>query len=233
MILFLVLWLWPQTITRDTPKQFVAWNVGQGSSATLLFDHTCVHVDLGGESFPNGMIERCRFKKNILVLTHFDLDHINFISRARRELKNLCLATKPSSHISAKKQKIFTSLPRCHFPANIRQITHSRFKYSNESHAYVVNKNILITGDAPQKQENQIPSSQLQDIQFLLLGHHGSRTSTGINLLKRLPATKLAIASARKKRYGHPHKEVLQRLQKTKLPGVSTEDFGNIWLELN
>lgn len=70
--------------------------------------------------------------------------------------------------------------------------------------------------------------TDLKSVRVLALGHHGSRTSTSKDLLKELPNLKLAIASARKRRYGHPHRETVEALGKFKVPILSTEDWGNI-----
>lgn len=104
---------------------------------------------------------------------------------------------------------------------------------SNESSQVFWFKKVLIPGDSPQKQEKKWDRSKLlSNTHFLLLGHHGSRTSTSLDLLEHLGHLKLGIASARKYRYGHPHKETILRMKKFRHPLLSTEDWGNIWLEL-
>jgi competence protein ComEC len=91
----------------------------------------------------------------------------------------------------------------------------------------------LIPGDSTAPQE-KIWSyhGNMQKTGFLLLGHHGSRTSTSEELLSQLPHLKVAIASARFARYGHPHLEVVRRLKKYHVALLKTEDWGNLWFEI-
>ncbi|MBK7961611.1 MAG: hypothetical protein IPK04_10715 [Bdellovibrionales bacterium] len=73
---------------------------------------------------------------------------------------------------------------------------------------------------------------ETKQIKVLILGHHGSKTSTSEALLQRLPRLKFAIATARESRYGHPHFVVLNRLRQHRIPILRTEDWGHIGLEL-
>jgi competence protein ComEC len=41
----------------------------------------------------------------------------------------------------------------------------------------------------------------------------------------------MAIASARWKRYHHPHAEIEALLKQRHIPMIRTEDWGNIWFE--
>lgn len=76
---------------------------------------------------------------------------------------------------------------------------------------------VLFTGDAPKEVEDAILArygGNLSDIDILKVGHHGSRTSTSETFL-RIAQPKIALISAGKgNRYGHPHNEVTQLLQK-------------------
>ena len=90
----------------------------------------------------------------------------------------------------------------------------------------------LLPGDSTKSAE-KIWSNDFKNIsetKVLVLGHHGSRTSTSAALLNKLPHLQMTIASARKARYGHPNTEVLQRLRIKKTPVLKTEDWGSIWL---
>jgi competence protein ComEC len=235
MILFCLLLLAPITITPDTPDYFAVWNVGQGSAASLITTTECIHIDWGGETFPTDVVNHCRKKQNRLFLTHFDWDHINFVSLSFK-FDHFCVATPLPLKLSAKKRALFKNIIFCQktknpSPQNLPLLAaHSRHRFANESSIYYL-KNILITGDAPKKQEHQLQLSFAHRAQILLLGHHGSRTSTSEKLLSQLPNLKLSIANARKKRYGHPHQDVLTRLKKAYVPLLTTEDLGHIFFE--
>lgn len=90
---------------------------------------------------------------------------------------------------------------------------------------------ILLTGDAPKEVEDQIISkygSYLKNIDILKVGHHGSKTSTGNNLIK-ISQPKFSIISAGlNNRYGHPHQEVLDILNSVNSKILLTANDGQI-----
>lgn len=92
-------------------------------------------------------------------------------------------------------------------------------------------KKVLFLGDAPKEVEDQIVLKYgkfLTSLDILKVGHHGSKTSTGENLVK-LSLPKYAIISASKSNsYGHPHKEVTDVLNKYKIKTILTAENGNI-----
>lgn len=103
---------------------------------------------------------------------------------------------------------------------------------TNAASSVVLWRDILVPGDSDRNAEKYW-SSALPGVggtRVLVLGHHGSRTSTSRELLTRLPNLKMAIVSARRRRYGHPHIEVLQLLRDFRVPVLNTEDWGNIFV---
>lgn len=73
----------------------------------------------------------------------------------------------------------------------------------------------LLTGDASDRIESElITKGNVQDVRsdVLKLGHHGSKTSSGLEFLQAV-SPELAIVSAGcDNRYGHPHREVTDRV---------------------
>jgi competence protein ComEC len=100
------------------------------------------------------------------------------------------------------------------------------------SEVFTVAKQILIPGDSPASQEIKWDIALPSTLRILILGHHGSRTSTSDHLLSRLPNVRLAIASARIRKYGHPHAETIARTRHHGVALIKTESWGNIWIEL-
>lgn len=250
----------PQSHSSHDPSIFVVWNVGQGLWTTLIEKNLCIHIDAGGEYFPKKLIlDNCFQKQNYLLITHFDWDHIRFISFLKT-FPSLCWAYKKIPSLSQMKKKLLQSLRSCPISLisqlPIKQLTppsfpHKRLregqtaKISNASKiipllkranelsiGYVLKQKVLITGDQTQKGELQWLSQIPYSIEWLVLGHHGSRTSTHIRLLGHFNTLKGAIASARKARYGHPHKEVLLKLIRSHTPLLRTEEWGSIFIEL-
>jgi competence protein ComEC len=103
---------------------------------------------------------------------------------------------------------------------------------SNELSQVFLAAGFLLPGDSTKKEELAWGSLLPQGLpRVLILGHHGSRTSTSEFLLNHLPLLKLAISSARWRRYQHPHAQVLALLRKHKIPILRTEDWGSVWFE--
>ncbi|MFA6393127.1 MAG: MBL fold metallo-hydrolase [Candidatus Paceibacterota bacterium] len=92
----------------------------------------------------------------------------------------------------------------------------------------------MLTGDASLYTENLIEwneNDKTLDADVLKLGHHGSRTSSSILWLKKV-SPEIAIISVDKgNKYGHPHKELLERLSFLHIPFLSTALIGNIIFE--
>jgi competence protein ComEC len=89
----------------------------------------------------------------------------------------------------------------------------------------------LLTGDAPVAVEEAFLSRILSPrIQALKVGHHGSRTSTSPELLERLSPEVALISVGGRNRYGHPHGEVLRRLEAEGVGVFRTDRLGTVWL---
>lgn len=230
---FLFIVLLPTLSAIELPAHFVVWNVGQGLWTTAVTDHGCWHFDMGGERAPwRKIMLRCRGLSNQVHLSHWDSDHINFISQARNLLPNLCRLNWPLLEPSAKKKARVARIPSCERARNFDSWTPRTPRSTNEASAVALWHGILIPGDSNKTAEKHW-SDQLKGVgatRVLILGHHGSRTSTSRDLLTRMPNLQMTIASARRARYGHPHREVLDLLAKFHASVLSTEDWGNIFI---
>lgn len=212
-----------------THEQFIVWNVGQGLWTTHSSVIGCVHVDMGGEFAPFAKIQKlCAGKPNYLFLSHWDSDHSRFISRFQKRISEVCLLDALAEPQKLRR-KIVLRPCRQHLSKYERLWQGAHSGSQNDQSHVVFNWKFraLLPGDSPSAQERRWLMKVPRATRVLLLGHHGSRTSTSAGLLARLPQLKMAIASARKKKYGHPHAETQNRLKKYKIPLLKTEDWGN------
>jgi competence protein ComEC len=232
LLLFIVAVLIPSSISIEQRNLIVFWNVGQGSWTTLISSDTCVHVDTGGRWRP--LVKTCQARKNYLWFTHYDWDHISLARKIFMTAPDTCLMQAVPSQIKAFKRKFLSIIPQCQpTPQDVKVVYQSKFLENNDSSAFVLAKRILITGDATQKMEKKwLQKIPLRNVHVLLAGHHGSRTSLSPQLLKNLSHLRMVIVSAEKKKYGHPHKETVDKLRRARVPMITTEDFGNVGLEL-
>ncbi len=85
----------------------------------------------------------------------------------------------------------------------------------------------LFMGDVGMETEEKI-SPLLQDVDFLKVGHHGSRYSTGEDFLEQIRPEVAAISVSAGNRYGHPAAETLERLEKIGAEIMRTDQSGAI-----
>jgi competence protein ComEC len=244
---------------QNLQSQFIIWNVGQGQWTTLSQENICIHFDFGGESLPLSKLRSlCYRKKNILLLSHWDLDHLSGIAKIKH-WPDVCLRSSPDgSMISNYKKNLMLGVRNCNAngPSQNLGLTEkflldtdssilfsparqgsshtpqkraNKQRSSNDLSLVYATGSVLIPGDSTHQQEEiWSKNSRLKNIHGLVLGHHGSRTSTSEVLMNRLPNLKWAVASARWVRYKHPHPEVTNRLRKHKVPLLLTEDWGHL-----
>jgi competence protein ComEC len=88
----------------------------------------------------------------------------------------------------------------------------------------------LFMGDSPKAVESYLISlyggSLKTDI--LKVGHHGSRNSSGEEYIKTVAPAYAMISAGKNNIYGHPHKEVLDILDKYHVTYENTADVGTI-----
>lgn len=88
------------------------------------------------------------------------------------------------------------------------------------------NKSFLFTGDAEEASEKLITREVAADV--LKVGHHGSSTSTSDKFLTRVDPTYAVISCGEGNSYGHPHKEILEKLSKAGITVLRTDIHGDI-----
>lgn len=239
LLLFIALLLKPTLLQYlDSKNEWVAWNIGQGQWITHIEGDTCLHYDVGGEisyalELRRQMQTACFHRKNRIFISHWDFDHYSFLKLLVRWVPRVCWINHPKWPTDKKQVSFVKSLllPNCFENLKIATWRPYFYKNTNESSGVLLEQSVLIPGDSPLNKEKQWIAhfkAQLSEVKILILGHHGSHTSTGEPLLRRLTNLKMAIASARFAKYHHPHSTVLKRLKKYKIPVLKTEDWGHI-----
>lgn len=223
---------------RASGSQLIVWNVGQGQWATEVQTDYCLHYDIGGERNPTQQVLRlCQGKMNFIHLSHLDWDHISFVKKFTKQVKDHCLLSIPSGPGNKRKKQLVQSLRLCRkldlkaAGRALKVLYQSReHRHSNSSSEVVWSFRFktLFPGDSPRTIERIWMDLVPETTKGLILGHHGSRTSTSARMIQRLPKLKWAVASARSARYGHPHSQVIELLKKEKVPLLKTEDWGHL-----
>ncbi len=73
----------------------------------------------------------------------------------------------------------------------------------------------LLPGDAPASvEEALLAAGRIPPLDLLKAGHHGSRTSTSWRLVESTQPALSVVSAGTRNRYGHPHRVVLDRLER-------------------
>lgn len=209
-------------------------DVGQGQCIILQSQGKTFVVDCGGDSdtkaadtAANALMSRGIFQIDGLILTHYDRDHA-----AGAQYLLSCVPAKviylPNC---ADEEGALDTLPDSFAKIMVHSITTNTFANtkitlvpsksdlsSNESGLCVLfqteNCDILITGDRSAAGERELMRMiDLPQLEVLIVGHHGSKYSTGQYLLDVTRPEIAIISAGLDNSYGHPAQEVLDRLQ--------------------
>ncbi len=173
-----------------------------------------------------------------LILTHGDTDHMGGVDAVIQELKVkqilLPFVAEPSAaEINLMQKAKKKGIPVVKVSEGNQWITgNSLFyvlapekKYEGErnSGSIAIFANVgglkwFFGGDLDQPGEEKIAGKYPNiKVDVLKAGHHGSKTSTSELFVKKLKPRVAWISAGEKNRYGHPHQEVLERLEHTKI----------------
>lgn len=90
-------------------------------------------------------------------------------------------------------------------------------------------ESFLLTGDLPSTEEPKLMGAGLQkNVTVYKAGHHGSKYSSGEQLLTYIRPEYAVISAGKDNKYGHPNPEAVERLTKYSKEILSTIDRGTI-----
>ena len=226
-------------------------DVGQGQCILLQSEGKSYLVDCGGSNAEEAADTAAEYllSQGVLyldgvILTHFDSDHAggmaDLLSRIPAEI--LFVPSSPDENGILPRLAPFTN-QIIQLEENVK-LTYENTEISifgpvvpnsdNESSLAILfsykEYDILITGDRTGFGERVLlKTAEIPDLDVLVAGHHGSKTSTCEELLH---ATKpeIAVISVGENSFGHPSQEVLDRLSAIGCVVYRTDLHGNIIL---
>ena len=216
-------------------ERFTALDVGQGDALLVQSGGATALIDTG---LPQADVEQLLRKHigtrslDVLVMTHQDKDHTGGMVDVLRTYKPRVLVwpggelTKEGEKIMAAAEKAGT-IPMVVTAGNRISVGNlvmtvvapdSRYQGSGAEndrslviHLAYPDFSVLTLGDAPTEIEEILPEAFL-DVDLVKIGHHGSKTSTGEELLQKLTTRTAFISLGADNKYGHPNEEVMARL---------------------
>lgn len=93
------------------------------------------------------------------------------------------------------------------------------------------NFDALLTGDLNREEEEKIVVDLIENIEMLKVSHHGSATATSDAFLRKIKPEISCISVGTQNSYGHPAKEVMERLSQYTEKIYLTKDSGAITIE--
>lgn len=88
----------------------------------------------------------------------------------------------------------------------------------------------MLTADAGKMPETQLYATDKNYLKSSVLkaGHHGSRTSSSGSFVRMVDPAYAVISAGKDNSYGHPHKEVIDTLEKENIEILNTSEEGTI-----
>ncbi len=226
-------------------------DVGQGQSVLFLSQQEAVAVDCGGDDAGNVLADALgdvgESRLELLMLTHFDSDHIDGVSQLLERVTVEVIAVPDledeSGHwaeIEALAEEYQVELMRVTEDTTVSfgsaeieifaPVTQEDDNNGGLS-ALVWEENfeVLITGDMDSETELLLAEEQnLSAVDVLVVGHHGSKYSTGEAFLSMVQPETAIISVGAGNSYGHPTQETLDRLDAVGCTVYRTDLQGNV-----
>lgn len=241
-------------IVKD--NYFLMLDVGQGDSYLLSLENNNILIDTGGMYFRNGIAKYTTIpllkslginKLDYLILSHGDYDHmgeaVNLINNFKVEKVIFnCgsyndLEETLIKKLNKKKIKYYSCINELNINNNKLEFLNTKIYDNENDNSNVIyfnynNYKFLFMGDAGiEKEKDILDKYNLKDIDFLKVGHHGSNTSSSKIFIESINPKYSLISVGENNRYGHPNKEVLKKLNNSKI--FRTDINGSIEIKLN
>ena len=234
-------------------------DVGQGQSISVFSGDTTVMIDCGsiysadnaGDTAGGYLLSSGRSSLDFLLLTHLHADHANGVTRLMSliPVKTIAMPIEPNDD-DGLLEEILDAAEQ--YGTEVRFIgentelnlggigltLYEPGKSGDANERCVMAKvslgdyDMLVTGDGSKPAETELlEKNEIQDIELLIAGHHGSRYASGGKFLESIGAD-TAVISVGYNTYGHPTNETLERLAAYGYNVYRTDLNGNIEIRI-
>lgn len=242
IVLFVFIFAISNKLYFDPFGQIYFLDLYNGESIVIKapFNQCNVVIDTGDGK--NNEVEK--FLKNhgfkridYLVLTHNHLDHngeaVNLINNFN--VKNIVLNYYDDGYIAKNYQTLKVKENdefECH--NYVFKVLNPSIKRADENDNSIVlytqinQKNFLFLGDATKIIEERLVDEYRLKVDVLKVAHHGSSTSTSPKLVKALMPEYAIIMNGNHDKFGFPHQEALDTLNRYNIKYYTTRDYYSI-----
>lgn len=188
---------------------------------------------------------------NILVITHPHQDHLGNVINVLKTFKPQLVVLSGVVHTNQTYEEMLRFIRDNNIPAvqgraeqtldfdkdvSVEILGPNDLAAPNLNNTSIILKvsfgkfSALITGDAEVEQERQQLSTLAGKLPATVLkaGHHGSRTSSSEEYLQAVDPELVVVSAGHGNQYGHPHEEVLNRLNRLGINTLITKSSGTI-----
>ncbi len=246
-----------KNINYIIPSTYVIFlDVGQGDSILIHDRDYNILIDTGGKvnseyeitsNITTKVLKSFGIEKlDYLILTHGDYDHmgeaVNLVNEYKvdkvilncgelNELEEELIKT-----LNEKQITYYSCIKELKINNNLLHFLNTR-EYDNENdNSSVIYTNLygvklLFMADAEKEKElDIIEKYNINDVDILKVGHHGSKTSSNKEFIDEIKPKYSIISVGKNNRYGHPNKEVLDNLKESII--YRTDQDGSIMLNI-
>ena len=256
-IFILIIMLFIHTNINNLKKElYITFiDVGQGDSSFihLPYNKSNILIDTGGIYNYNISKNIISYLKSIgikkldyLIITHGDYDHmgetINLVENFKvdKVIFNCGefneLEQELIKELDKKKIPYYSCIKELNINNNkLYFLNNKDYKNENDNSSVIYtelnNHKFLFMGDVGVKVETDLINKyNLQDIDVLKVGHHGSMTSSSKNFIDEINPEYSIISVGKNNKYSHPNKEVLNNLEDSTI--YRTDRDGSIMFKI-
>lgn len=215
----------------DKKVKVIFCDVGQGDATLMIYKNWQMLIDTGPN---NKKVLSCLSKYmpfwdkkiEVVMITHGDSDHAGGLTDI---LKYYTI----EQNIYSKNVRVFDLIKTSWM---VFEVLNSGTIDNNENSIAGVlkydNTNIFFSGDITAEVEKKLVWQKIliEPVDVLKVSHHGSSGATSEEILEVLKPKLAVISVGVKNRYGHPAKEVLERLKKRGIEIKRTDENGDIFI---
>lgn len=235
---------------NDLEVHFI--DVGQADSILIKFGTEAMLIDAGNNNDADFLVNYIKSQGisilNYAIGTHPHEDHIGGLDAviASFEVGKIIMPKQNSTTktfedvLTAIRNKgLKVTTPKVGDTYNLGEakwtiLAPNQEEYNETNNASIVIKleygdnSFMFTGDAEELSEQEILSLGNLQAEVLKVGHHGSSSSTTDEFLNEVNPTYAVISVGLNNSYGHPHEEVLERLNNRNIEILRTDEVGTI-----
>lgn len=225
-------------------------DVGQGDATLITKGDFCMLIDAGKNSEAADYLEKLGIDKlDVLVGTHPDNDHIGGLDEVLRSVEvdtvYMSQTDKDTKTCRDVKSAVKHAGKELEMPEIGKEYTYEDnvvFRFLSPRRQYPDSNNnslvlqlaygktrFLFMGDAEEEVEEELLQEGADlSCDVLKLGHHGSYTATSPAFLQKADPVYGVISCGKGNSYGHPHAEVMARLEDEDVQVYRTDTMGTV-----